>query len=127
VRGGELKHVLKRALADLLPPEILDRKKRGFGTPMGAWLKRDLAPVLRGVLAPDVVRARGLFRPESVQRLIADHDANRLDGTDRILSLLNLEIWSRIYLDGRTPDDVAAELHAMVPAVAAGSATELAA
>ncbi len=92
VRGGELKHVLKRALADLLPPEILNRKKRGFGTPMGAWLKRDLAPVLRGVLAPEVVRARGLFRPESVQRLIRDHDANRVDGTDRLLALMNLEI-----------------------------------
>jgi hypothetical protein len=63
VRGGELKHVFKRALADLLPPEILNRKKRGFGTPMGAWLKRDLAPVLAGCLSADAVRARGLFRP----------------------------------------------------------------
>ncbi|MBL8369724.1 MAG: asparagine synthase (glutamine-hydrolyzing), partial [Candidatus Accumulibacter sp.] len=43
VRDGRLKHLLKASLADLLPDEILNRKKRGFGTPMGAWLKRELA------------------------------------------------------------------------------------
>ena len=127
VRGGELKHVFKRALADLLPPEILNRKKRGFGTPMGAWLKGDLAPVLRGVLGAESVRARGLFRPESVQRLIRDHEANRVDGTDRILALMNLEIWSRVYLDRRTPEDVAAELRALDPARQSSATTELAA
>jgi asparagine synthase (glutamine-hydrolysing) len=101
---------MKRALSDVLPAEILERKKRGFGTPMGAWLKRDLAPVLRALLAPEVLRERGLFRVEAVQALVADHEANRLDGTDRLLSLMNLEIWSRVYLDRRSPGDVAAEL-----------------
>jgi hypothetical protein len=48
VRDGRLKHLMKAALADLLPDDILDRQKRGFGTPMGAWLKRELAPLLRG-------------------------------------------------------------------------------
>jgi asparagine synthase (glutamine-hydrolysing) len=127
MRGGELKHVFKRALADLLPPEILNRKKRGFGTPMGAWLKRDLAAVLHRVLGPDSVRARGLFRPESIQRLIRDHEANRVDGTDRILALMNLEIWSRVYLDRRTPEDVAAELRELDPAPKPKLSAELAA
>ena len=113
VKGGELKHLMKLALADLLPADILNRRKRGFGTPMGAWLKRDLAPMLRGVLSPSSLAARGLFRPHAVQRLIADHGANRVDGTDRLLALMNLEIWSRIYLDGRGSEDVASELHAM--------------
>ncbi len=110
VRGGRLKHVLKESLGDLLPKDILDRKKRGFGTPMGAWLKKELAPLLRRLLAPEVVQARGLFRQPVVDRLVADHEANRIDGTDALLALLNLEIWSRIYLDGRDPVDVAAEL-----------------
>jgi asparagine synthase (glutamine-hydrolysing) len=115
---GELKHVMKRALADVLPPQILTRGKRGFGTPMGAWLKRELAPMLAQVLSPASIAARGLFRPGPVQRLIAQHQANRIDGTDRLLSLLNLEIWSRVYLDARSPDDVAAELseHARIAA-----------
>ena len=114
VAGGRLKSLLKRSLSELLPADILERPKRGFGTPMGAWLKRELAPSLRALLAPDVVRARGLFDVDAVDRLVAEHQSNRIDGTDALLALMNLEIWSRMYLDGREPDDVAAELHGLV-------------
>ncbi|EXI68192.1 MAG: Asparagine synthetase [glutamine-hydrolyzing] 1 [Candidatus Accumulibacter adjunctus] len=114
VRDGRLKSLLKLALADLLPDDILNRQKRGFGTPMGAWLKRELAPLLRRLLAPSVVEARALFHSPLVERLIADHEANRIDGTDILLALLNLEVWSRIYLDRRDPADVAEELRSYV-------------
>jgi asparagine synthase (glutamine-hydrolysing) len=114
VRGGRLKHVLKQSLGELLPADILDRKKRGFGTPMGAWLKQELAPLLGRLLAPDVVEARGLYRQPVVDRLMADHAANRIDGTDALLAMMNLEIWSRIYLDQRDPADVATELRSYV-------------
>ena len=114
VRDGRLKHVMKEALGDLLPPDILDRKKRGFGTPMGAWLKGELAPLLDRLLAPQVVAARGLFRQPAIDRLVADHKASRIDGTDALLSLMNLEVWSRMYLDGREPSDVADELKSYV-------------
>jgi asparagine synthase (glutamine-hydrolysing) len=110
VRNGRLKHVMKESLGDLLPDEILNRKKRGFGTPMGAWLRKDLAPVLRCLLAPEVVARRGLFRQSIVDELVAGHASNRIDGTDSLLALMNLEIWSRIYLDHRDPSDVASEL-----------------
>lgn len=114
VRGGRLKHVLKESLSDLLPKDILDRKKRGFGTPMGAWLKKELAPLLSRLLAPDVVGARGLYQQPVVDRLMADHAANRIDGTDALLAMMNLEIWSRIYLDRRDPQDVAVELRSYI-------------
>jgi asparagine synthase (glutamine-hydrolysing) len=114
IRGGKLKHAMKRAVSDLLPQDILERGKRGFGTPMGAWLKEDLAPLVRGVLSESVVEGRGLFRFPLVQDLIARHEANRVDGTDRLLTLLNLEIWSRLYLDRRSPEDVTDELEGML-------------
>jgi asparagine synthase (glutamine-hydrolysing) len=110
IRGGRLKHAMKAALAGVLPPDILERKKRGFGTPMGAWLKADLKPLLARMLDEPTVRQRALFDHAQVRALMADHEANRIDGTDQLLSLMNLEIWSRIYLDRRTPEDVAAEL-----------------
>ena len=110
VRGGRLKHVMKQALGELLPADILNRQKRGFGTPMGAWLKRDLAPVLKRLMAPEVVRSRGLFNAPVIARLMAEHEASRADHTDALLALMNLEIWSRIYLDRRSPGDVALEL-----------------
>jgi asparagine synthase (glutamine-hydrolysing) len=66
--------------------------------------------MMRELLSPATLRARGLFRQEGVERLMAAHAANRTDATDALLALINLEVWSRIHLDRRTPDDVAAEL-----------------
>ena len=110
IRNGRLKHAMKLALADVLPADILERKKRGFGTPMGAWLKNGLKPMLHRLLDEASVHERGLFDHEQVSRLIRDHQANRVDGTDQLLALMNLEIWSRIYLDRRAPADVTLEL-----------------
>jgi asparagine synthase (glutamine-hydrolysing) len=110
VRGGRLKHVMKEALRGVLPDDILERRKRGFGAPMGAWLRRELAPMLRDALSRETIERRGWFRYPEVAKLIADHDASRIDGTDRLLALLNLELWARLYLDGRDHGDVAREL-----------------
>jgi asparagine synthase (glutamine-hydrolysing) len=110
IRGGRLKHVMKAALAGVLPRDIIERKKRGFGTPMGAWLKGDLAPFLHDLLSEPSVEARGLFKYPEIAKLISAHESNRIDGTDRLLALLNFEIWARIYLDARSPADVADEL-----------------
>jgi len=110
IRGGRLKHAMKEAVSDLLPPDILKRGKRGFGTPMGAWLKKDLAPLMQELLSDASIEARGLLDPAPVRELMAHHDANRVDGTDRLLALMNLEIWARLYLDQRAPQDVVGEL-----------------
>ena len=110
IRGGRLKHAMKEAVSDLLPSDILERSKRGFGTPMGAWLKGELAPLLHELLSEASIEARGLLDPAPVRELIAQHDANRVDGTDRLLALMNLEIWARLYLDRRAPQDLGAEL-----------------
>jgi asparagine synthase (glutamine-hydrolysing) len=114
IQGGRLKRAMKNSLKGLLPDDILARQKRGFGTPMGAWLKGELAPMVNDLLSEQSIEARSLFRYPVVERLIADHAANRIDGTDQLLSLVNLEIWARMYLDARAPMDVADELKAAV-------------
>ena len=114
VRGGRLKHAMKEAVTHLLPAEVLERKKRGFGAPMGAWLRQELAPMMHELLSETTVRQRGLLDPAAVQALIAAHEARRVDGTDRLLALTNLEIWSRLYIDGRSVQDVSEELHGVV-------------
>ena len=114
VAGGELKSLMKKALADVLPAEVLYRPKRGFGAPMGAWMKGALAGMLESALSRASIESRGLLNHALVARLIEDHRANRVDGTDKLLALLNLELWCRIYLDGRSPDDVANELEETV-------------
>lgn len=114
IKGGVLKAAMKKALAGHLPPDILHRKKRGFGTPMGAWLKGELGRVLDRILSPESIRSRGLFDPLVVSRLIADHRANRQDYTDALIALINFEVWARIYLDRRSHEDVTIELQGML-------------
>jgi asparagine synthase (glutamine-hydrolysing) len=110
IEGNNLKALLKRVLDGVLPSEILERKKRGFGAPIGAWLKRDLQPMMRRLLSRQAVEVRGLFCWPAVEETIALHMANREDHTDHLMALLNLEIWAQIFLDRRDPEDLADEL-----------------
>lgn len=108
--GGRLKGVLKDALRGVLPDDIIKRRKRGFGAPVGAWLKRELAPLRASLLGREAVAARGLFDPDAVETLCRDHDGNREDYSDLLLVLLNLEVWCRLYVDGTSHQDVACDL-----------------
>jgi asparagine synthase (glutamine-hydrolysing) len=114
IRGRNLKFILKEALSDVLPHEILYRKKRGFGAPMGAWLKDELSGFLHSVLSREAVEGRGLFNWDVVEATIALHDANKEDHTDHLLSLVNLELWCRLYLDGMSVDDVRDQIESEV-------------
>jgi asparagine synthase (glutamine-hydrolysing) len=114
IEGNGLKALLKRALDGVLPREILERKKRGFGAPIGAWLKRDLQPMMRRLLSKQAVESRGLFRWSAIEETMALHLSNREDHTDHLMALLNLEIWAQIFLDRRAPEDLASELVAEV-------------
>ncbi len=110
IRGRELKSIMKRALEPMLPKNILYRKKRGFGAPMGAWFKNELKPMMEHLLSTEVIQKRGLFKPSIVATMIEEHGSNQADRTDELMALINLEIWSRMYLDGRSHSDVNGEL-----------------
>jgi len=66
--------------------------------------------MLRQLLSRESIERRGLFNHHTVSALIDAHAVNRIDGTDRLLALLNFEIWARLFLDGRAPSDVVDEL-----------------
>ncbi len=110
VKGGELKSLLKKSLHGLLPDDILYRKKRGFGAPMGAWLRGQLLPLMQTVLSPASVAARGLFDPAAVQTVMREHLSQQADHTDHLQALLNLELWCRLYLDGHSVEQVKNDL-----------------
>ena len=99
IRGMSGKLILKSAVKDLLPPSIIHRRKMGFPTPLAKWiLGPQLETLEKMLLSPRSLR-RGLFRPEAVRRLFAEHRANWRDHSDRIWRLLNLEIWQRVFFD----------------------------
>ena len=99
--GGTLKALLKAAFADVLPAEVVRRRKQGFMIPLGSWLRTELRHLLDDALAPERVRARGLWRPEVVSRLVDEHVAGVRTHSDRLWTLLVLELWMREYLDAR--------------------------
>jgi asparagine synthase (glutamine-hydrolysing) len=95
-----LKGLLKAAFADVLPPEILAHRKQGFMIPLARWLRNELRPNLQDLLAPQCVRARGLFDPATVAALMHQHLTGRRNHADRLWTLMMAELWMRHYLDG---------------------------
>jgi asparagine synthase (glutamine-hydrolysing) len=98
VRTGASKVVLKRAFADLLPPAIRRRSKMGFGVPIGSWFRGELRNELEEVLLDPVCFDRGLFRPEAIRKLVAEHVAGKQEHAPRLWALLMLEMWFRQHL-----------------------------
>ena len=91
------KYVFKRALGGLLPDEIIVRRKKGFGIPLGRWFRGELAPLLRDVCSPEAIRREGLFRPEVVERLLREHQEGRRDHRKKLYTLLAWQLWAARY------------------------------
>ena len=86
--------ILLRELAQrYLPHNILHRPKQGFAIPLGAWLQRELKPMLNEVLAPERLSRRGIFEPIHVKKMLADHQGNRRDYSQQLWAMLVLELW----------------------------------
>jgi len=104
------KHILKRALADVLPDAVLRRRKAGFNVPVNAWLAGPLADHARTVLSPDRVRAAGCFRPDAVARLFDEHARRARDNSFILWGLMCFQLWYERF--------IAADTVAAPPAVA---------
>ncbi len=114
LRGFTTKYVLRQAMRGLLPEEILTRKKMGFPVPVGRWLRSTHRPLLDEYVLGERALSRGHFDPAYVRELVARHEAGE-NHSERLWSLLNLEMWQRIFLDG----DALPSLPAMTSAGAA--------
>jgi asparagine synthase (glutamine-hydrolysing) len=93
------KYVFKRSMEGVLPANIINRPKAGFGAPLRSWLVGDLALMLDDVLSPHAVRQRGLFNPAEVRRLVAANRSGQEDNALRLWALLTLELWQQVFLD----------------------------
>jgi asparagine synthase (glutamine-hydrolysing) len=100
IRGRKLKYVLRRIAQQYLPDEIVKRKKQGFMFPIAFWFGNELYNFLESFLIDSYFVKQGLFKKDSVLRLLEDHRKNRVDNHVRLWMLLNLEIWYRIYIEG---------------------------
>jgi asparagine synthase (glutamine-hydrolysing) len=99
LRGLTTKYLLKRVLKKLLPTENLERKKMGFGVPIGHWFRDRLQPFLRETLLSDRALGRGLFKTEVVRQMIELHTRGERDYSHQLWTLLMLELWFQRFID----------------------------
>jgi asparagine synthase (glutamine-hydrolysing) len=94
------KYILRQAMRDILPREVLQQPKAGFAAPVDYWLAHDLKEMVDDLLSPAQLRNRGLFQPSAVQRFVDEHRSGRQDWSMQIWQFLTLELWMQTFLDG---------------------------
>jgi asparagine synthase (glutamine-hydrolysing) len=98
--NGDGKRILRRAMAGLLPPEIVDKRKQGFSPPDESWYRGPTMDQIRELLLDRRTVERGWFRPEAVRRVLDEHREGRQNHRLLIWSLLCFEWWNRLFVDG---------------------------
>jgi asparagine synthase (glutamine-hydrolysing) len=101
IREGTQKYILKKAVEDLLPHDIVYRKKMGFPTPLRSWLMDPRAEALYAAIRSPEGLLASLLDMQEVDALIERHRSGFEDATDRIWRLLNLQLWGDLFLTGR--------------------------
>jgi asparagine synthase (glutamine-hydrolysing) len=105
LRGVTTKYVLRQAMRDHLPAEILSRKKMGFPVPVGAWFRGAYRPLLDEYVLGERAVARGLFDPAALRSLVDRHVVAGENHSERLWALVTLEMWHRIFIDGEEPEE----------------------
>jgi asparagine synthase (glutamine-hydrolysing) len=100
VRGWTTKAVLRAAVKEIVPKEILTRSKMGFPVPVGKWLRGPFWPVVEDFVLGPRALARKFFQPATLRRIAEEHRSGVREHGDRLWLLINLEMWQRIFLDG---------------------------
>jgi asparagine synthase (glutamine-hydrolysing) len=95
MKNGKGKQILLKALGDRLPPELINRKKQGFGVPLAHWFRGALKPMLNDLVLSDKFLGRGIVQPKFVRYLIDEHQRGRRDNYYWLWRLLFLELWFR--------------------------------
>jgi asparagine synthase (glutamine-hydrolysing) len=97
LRGFTSKYLLKKAMKNFLPEEVIQRKKKGFGVPIAKWVKGPLRELFGDLLSYDRIKKEGLFSPSYVSSLLQDHLANKKDNRKQLWTLLVWELWTDRY------------------------------
>jgi asparagine synthase (glutamine-hydrolysing) len=93
IRGFSKKRLLRKAVAPLLPREVIRGRKQGFSIPVAAWLRGELEPFAREVLSPETIERQGCLRPEVVTRVLDRHTSGKEDLSRQIWGLLAFTLW----------------------------------
>jgi len=101
IKGRRSKRILKDVARELIPHEIVERKKVGFDSPIGQWFKGELRGFLHTFLSSEHIARTGLLDGGKVQTLIGDHLGGRHDYSMQLWSVIMLEAWHRMYIEDK--------------------------
>jgi asparagine synthase (glutamine-hydrolysing) len=101
LRGTTGKYLLKRAVRDLVPSQIIERRKMGFGVPIEHWFRHELREMAEDVLLGPTATNRGYFTTDMVRRLLSEHVSGVRSWHYPLWNLLILELWLRTFIDAR--------------------------
>jgi len=98
-KKGDLKYLFKRAVADLLPQELLTAPKKGFVIPVELWLRNELAPLTERLLDPARLRRQGFFQPEFYERFVRPHLSGQAVFTWQVWAALMFQLWHVVFIE----------------------------
>ena len=101
LRGMTTKYILKKAVRPWLPAEIIDRPKKGFGIPVGAWLRGPLREMAHDLLMSERLHSHRFFNPKTMQRLLDEHHRGVADHRKPLWTLLAFALWAERYGPGQ--------------------------
>ena len=94
------KHLLRVAMRDILPAEVIAQPKAGFAAPVDYWLANELQEMASDLTSEQRVKSRGLFRYDTVGKMAQEHRTGRRDWSMQIWQLVTLELWMQAFVDG---------------------------
>ena len=97
IRRSKQKVILKQAMTDWLPQDMLRRKKIGFSTPVDDWFRGEMRSLVEDRLL-DRLCVSEFFRPNVIKRMIREHETGRHDHKRILFSLLTFEIWHELFI-----------------------------
>jgi len=98
-RGVEGKYVVKKALKNYLPKNILHRPKHGYRVPLRDWMRDQLQEMIQDTLLSQRWRDRGLFEQKAIQHIMTSHFRGDADHSNQLFVLIVLELWFQQYVD----------------------------
>jgi len=99
LKGLKTKYLLKKAARGILPNEIIDRRKKGFGIPIARWLRNELKDFMLNSLEETKIKRQGYFNYAYIKKLMDDHLKKKIDNRKALWSLLVFQIWHEKYLE----------------------------
>lgn len=101
----DLKGLLRKTVADLLPPELLTAPKRGFVIPLTLWLRGRLRPLVDCLLDPARLKRQEIFRPEFYEAFVKPHLDGRADHTNKVWAALMFQLWFHLFIENKTASE----------------------